>query len=331
MKHLQTIITDHFELPDELAPYIPLEEFVLFDIETTGLSHSKTKVILIGYIIYENGSFMLNQLFCENRSEELELLLAFQKVLESRTFCITYNGRAFDIPYLNSRYKLSDLPYTIHKFRNFDIMRLAKRNKEFFNFDDFKLKTVEKFLGIEREDTISGKESVELYLDYEQSHSPELEHKILLHNHEDILYLLQCLELVKHAQYDTLIAELTKKISYKNTSIYLVDYTVKGDKLILQLHSEDYSNHDYFNYGSPLSVAYSKVNRSLEISCPLFEIKVDGIGYKFVDIDLIGFDDLSFNQLTYDQKMAYLVSISKEIQHANVFDLSSKFLKFSNE
>ncbi len=48
------------------------------------------------------------------------------------------------------------------KSNNLDIMRLVKHNKDYFNFQDFKLKTVEKFLGIEREDTISGKESVEL-------------------------------------------------------------------------------------------------------------------------------------------------------------------------
>ncbi len=79
MKKIQSIVLENFKYPEILKPFIPVDDFILFDIETTGLSHSKSHVILIGYIIYDGTNFVLTQLFCENRNEEKELLLAFQK------------------------------------------------------------------------------------------------------------------------------------------------------------------------------------------------------------------------------------------------------------
>jgi hypothetical protein len=50
-----------------------------------------------------------------------------------------------------------------------------------------KLKTIEKLLGIERTDTISGKESIQEYKAYLLNPQKELLNKILLHNADDIL------------------------------------------------------------------------------------------------------------------------------------------------
>lgn len=61
--------------------------------------------------------------------------------------------------------------------------------KEKLSLSDCKLKTIEKYLGIYREDTISGKESIDLYKEYYVSQDIDLKEKILLHNYEDIYYL----------------------------------------------------------------------------------------------------------------------------------------------
>ena len=324
MKSLHSTVLENFQYPEEILSLIPPEDFVLFDIETTGLSHSKTHVILIGYIVYENSNYILHQIFCENRSEEVDLLKAFQKVLESKTYCITYNGRAFDIPYLNSRYKHNNIPYEIQKFRNLDIMRLVKRNRSYFEFEDFKLKTVEKFLGIQREDTISGKESVELYIAYEISKSRELEEKILLHNYEDILYLLQCLEIVKHAQTDSIYAETTNTIHHNGIKAFIVDSALKGDKLIVNLYSDEYSSHDHYDYSSPVTWAYDSKTSKLEITCPLFTLSVDDQRYQFLDVDLIQFDHTKFNQLSYTDKMQLLIAESKTMKYLNIYRTISR-------
>ena len=74
-------------------------------------------------------------------------------------------------------------------YNNIDILKLIKPFKEKLSLSDCKLKTIEKYLGIYREDTISGKESVDLYKDYTLNQDINLKEKILLHNYEDIYYL----------------------------------------------------------------------------------------------------------------------------------------------
>ena len=72
------------------------------------------------------------------------------------------------------------------KDNDIDILKIIKPFKEKLSLPDFKLKTIEKYLGIYREDTISGKESVQLYNEYVSSNCNKLKDKILLHNYEDI-------------------------------------------------------------------------------------------------------------------------------------------------
>lgn len=321
MKTIQSIVLKDFQYPDILLPFIPKDEFILFDIETTGLSHTKSEVILIGYIVYNGEDYVLHQIFCENRSEEKELLKEFSKVLDAKSYYISFNGRAFDIPYTNSRFKQHGLQHSMAKSNNLDIMRLVKENKEHFHFEDFKLKTVEKFLNIEREDTISGKESVELYNLYEQNKSPELEHKILLHNYEDILYLMKCLEIINHVNPISLYKECPLTIAYHEKRAYIEDMFIKGDKLHVQLYAPDFSNKDYHDFLSTVTWHFDASAKTLEITCPLFTLEVEQIKYQFADTDLLEFEMSPFNELPYDIKMNYLISESKKLKHQNIYRL----------
>lgn len=321
MKIIESIVLEDFTYPDKLRAFIPPESFILFDIETTGLSHSKSEVILIGYIIYDGKNFVLYQIFCENRSEENELLQAFNDAISDKPYYVTFNGRAFDLPYTNSRFKAHDISSQMPKCRNLDIMRLVKHNKERFDFPDFKLKTVEKFLGIKREDTISGKESVELYELYERTSDPELERKILLHNYEDILYLMKCLEIVNHVDHDTLYLEMPLTVSDGTKTAYIEDMIVKGDKLIVTLYSNNFSKHDHFDYGANITWAFNSKAHHLEISCPVFTLHVENEAYVFADTDLMMLSSQPFNEMTYEDKMNHLVSYQGKPMHQNIYRL----------
>lgn len=324
MKTIQSKVLKDFVYPEPLKSFIPKDDFVLFDIETTGLSHSKSEVILIGYIIYDGSDYVLCQLFCENRREEKELLLEFKKVLEQKKYYITFNGRAFDLPYTNSRFKHFGIEYVMPKCNNLDIMRLVKLNKDHFNFSDFKLKTVEKFLDIDREDTISGKESVELYELYEETQSKELEHKILLHNYEDILYLMRCLEIVDHVDPLTMYLENPLTIHGRNFEAYIQEMKVKGDKVIATLHAPNFSSHDYYDFNSVVTWSYDSKLHTLEMTCPLFTLNVDSHSYQFADIDLMELEPMVFNNLSYEMKMEYLISQSGQLKHRNIYRLVQK-------
>jgi len=324
VKIIQSIVLEDFKYPETLKPFIPIDDFILFDIETTGLSHSKSQVILIGYIIYDGTSFVLTQLFCENRNEEKELLLAFQNALTSKTYYITYNGRAFDLPYTNSRFKRFAIDCMMPKSKNLDIMRLVKHNKDYFNFQDFKLKTVEKFLGIEREDTISGKESVELYELYEKTMDSDLEERILLHNYEDILYLMECLSIVNHVHPDTLYQECPLSLTAKNGQLYIQDVKIKGDKLSVCFYAPKFASQDYYDYNSIVTWAYRIEDLTLEVTCPIFTLDVNGESFQFADVDLLELEDTNFNALPYDVKMTYLIAQARKPIVRNIYALMER-------
>ena len=172
---------------DELID-IPPEHFV-FDIETTGLNSNYCKVILIGILYNENNKTIIKQFFSNTEDDEKELLLSFINEIQNYKNHITFNGLTFDIPFLNSRLKKHSIDFSLSKDNDIDILKLIRPFKEKLSLYDCKLKTVEKYLGIYREDTISGKESVDLYKKYLFNQENDLKNKILLHNYEDIYYL----------------------------------------------------------------------------------------------------------------------------------------------
>ena len=181
---------------------IPPNHFV-FDIETTGLSPKYCKVILIGIMYNLNNKTIIKQFFAENEDDENKLLLEFINEIKNFENHITFNGLTFDIPFLNSRFDKHNINYNLSKDKDIDILKLIKPFKEKLSLPDCKLKTLEKYLGIYREDTISGKESVELYNEYISSKCNNLKDRILLHNYEDIYYLGKIFK-IKDILHDTL-------------------------------------------------------------------------------------------------------------------------------
>lgn len=173
---------------------IPQNHFV-FDIETTGLSPKFCKVILIGIVYNENNQTIIKQFFASNENDEKELLLAFVNEIKSFSNHISFNGFTFDIPFLNSRFKKHKIDFLLNKYDDLDILKLIKPYKEKLSLLDCKLKTIEKYIGINRDDTISGKESVELYNKFIKTQDKSIKYKILLHNYDDIYYLSQMIKI----------------------------------------------------------------------------------------------------------------------------------------
>lgn len=210
---------------------IPNNHFV-FDIETTGLSPKYCKVILIGVLFNENNKTIIKQFFAENEDDEMELLLAFKDKFGSFKNHITFNGITFDIPFLNSRFAKYNIDFYLNKSEDIDILRLIKPYKEKLALSDCKLKTIEKYIGIHREDTISGKESVQIYKEFIETKSIDLKNKILLHNYEDIYYLGLLLKIndILEDKLDIIFID-TNKLSLK---IVPTSYKLSGIKLTMK-------------------------------------------------------------------------------------------------
>ena len=214
---------------DELID-IPPNHFI-FDIETTGLNSSYCKVILIGVLFNQNNKTVIKQFFANTEDDEKELLLTFIEDIKNYQNHITFNGLTFDIPFLNSRLKKYSINFSLSKNDDIDILKLIRPFKEKLSLSDCKLKTVEKYLGIHREDTISGKESVELYKEYSSNQDLGLKKKILLHNYEDIYYLGKIFR-IKSILKDKLN---TLSITTDNISLDLVPFSFKITKNTLSI------------------------------------------------------------------------------------------------
>jgi uncharacterized protein YprB with RNaseH-like and TPR domain len=200
---------------DNLIP-IPENHFI-FDIETTGLSAKYCKVILIGILYNLNNKTIIKQYFAECEEEEKDLLLNFIHDIKNFDYHITFNGITFDIPFLNSRFRCNKIDFFIDATNDIDILRIVKPFKEKLSLPDCKLKTIEKYMGIQREDTISGKESIELYKNFILSKDSSLKEKILLHNYEDIYYLGEIYK-IKNI--------IDKKLDYIDININNLNYKV---------------------------------------------------------------------------------------------------------
>ena len=193
MKHIHKTI---FITDDYYTSQYFSDGFVFFDIETTGLSSKTSFIYLIGLAVRENGRIHIHQFLAQNRSDETDLLAAFYAMLHPSDILVTFNGAGFDIPFINARSRsYSSLHNDLSSYEQIDLYRLSANYAHLFHLPDKKQKSIERFLGISREDQYTGKELISIYYEYEKEQKKEPETLLLLHNYEDVLGMTKLLSL----------------------------------------------------------------------------------------------------------------------------------------
>jgi uncharacterized protein YprB with RNaseH-like and TPR domain len=193
------IIKDYeevLELNNTLIRKYDMLDMSYFDIETTGFDKLEHHIILIslGYFITDS-NFHIRQYFAEDIYEEQMILKAFAADISKYSRWCSYNGIAFDEPFITRKlanYKLDCILPTEH----IDLFRLIRPYYKKLGLNRCNLKSVEKHLGIDRADKIDGGESIKIYNEYVAIKSYELRETILLHNYEDVLNLPQVFKLI---------------------------------------------------------------------------------------------------------------------------------------
>ncbi len=165
----------------------PAEECLFFDIETTGFAVRNTHVYLIGCVYYEKNTWKSLQWFAQNPEEETDVLNTFFHFMHAFRVLIHFNGDGFDIPYLQKKAELYGLTADFNRFISLDIFKAAASFKKFLKLENYKQKTIEKFLGVEREDRYSGNELINVYSGYLKNQDKEALELLLLHNRDDIV------------------------------------------------------------------------------------------------------------------------------------------------
>ncbi|MCI8937041.1 MAG: ribonuclease H-like domain-containing protein [Lachnospiraceae bacterium] len=227
----EEIILGNFQLKYPLERLAPLDRILFLDIETTGLLSSGSMIYLIGCAFYSEGNWIIRQWFAQSPEEEAELIKSFLSFAEDYTYLIHYNGNSFDLPFIKHKADQYGLSCDFSKIEGLDIYRRIAPYKNFLKLSDCKLKTVERFLGIKREDNYSGGELIQVYKDFIISHDYSLYHTLLLHNSDDMKGMLETLPILSY--YDLFNSSL--KARKVQANYYNDIHGVPRKELILQL------------------------------------------------------------------------------------------------
>ena len=210
------------------------EDSVIFDIETTGFSAKTTQLYLIGAFYLVDGAPKLTQWFADSPEAEAVVISTFFTFLQQFKTVIHYNGSGFDIPYLLAKCTRYNLPYSFESYISHDIFKETKGLHKLFHLENFKQKTVERFLGIERTDTCSGGELINVYQQYLKTKDQELLQLLLLHNADDVRGLFAILPMLS---YTTLLHQQYEVTNLEINSLN-TDYDLHKSEAVFTLHLE---------------------------------------------------------------------------------------------
>lgn len=84
---------------------------LFLDTETTGLSGGTgTMAFLIGLGWFEEGHFQVRQLLARDFGEEKAALVYLKEIAAGKKFLVTFNGKAFDVNLLTTRFIMNRMP-----------------------------------------------------------------------------------------------------------------------------------------------------------------------------------------------------------------------------
>ncbi|MGB5105896.1 MAG: ribonuclease H-like domain-containing protein [Candidatus Zixiibacteriota bacterium] len=175
----------------------PLADFVFVDAETTGLSAaSGTVAFLVGVAVVDDDRFTVHQFFLPDYPDEPAMLDAIAEIVEDRKIVVSFNGKCFDLPLLETRYAMQKLATPFRGMHHIDLLHVCRRFWK-GRFDDSTLQTLEReLLCAYRQNDTPGFMIPQLYFDYlRHGQSGPLE-GVLLHNRLDIVTLLFLLDAV---------------------------------------------------------------------------------------------------------------------------------------
>lgn len=163
---------------------------LFYDTETTGLKGTGTHIFLNGILQESSEGFTLKQYVLADPSHETAFLFE-SKFWQGKKTIITYNGKSFDWPQLQTRWTLNraHLP-PLRQHPQIDLFHSSKRIWK-NDLQRMKLSIVEEEkLDFHRVDDMPGYLAPMIYLDAVRSGDTEMLLQVLKHNEYDLLSLI---------------------------------------------------------------------------------------------------------------------------------------------
>jgi uncharacterized protein YprB with RNaseH-like and TPR domain len=166
------------------------DEVVYLDTETTGLvGGTGTCAFLIGVGMADSRQFVIRQFFLRDYPEEKAMLAALAEALAPYKCLVTFNGKTFDIPLLETRYALARMRSPFARMAHLDVLHPARRLWK-LRLEHCELTHLERMLlGITRQGDVPGSEIPGIYFDYLRTGNPRGLQPVFYHNSLDIVTL----------------------------------------------------------------------------------------------------------------------------------------------
>jgi uncharacterized protein len=163
---------------------------VYLDTETTGLAGGTgTAAFLVGIGYVEGDHFRVRQYFMRDYHEEGALLRGLAEDLGRFSHVVTYNGKMFDLPLLETRYRLCRQRYPLSQATHLDLLYPSRRLWK-ARIGSCRLQTLEAaLLGVERHGDVPGEDIPRLYFEYVRRRDARALAKVFRHNHVDVVSL----------------------------------------------------------------------------------------------------------------------------------------------
>ncbi len=173
---------------DARLAVLSARDALFLDTETTGLAGgSGTLAFMVGLGWFEGQDFVTVQLFARDFSEEPALLDQVHTLAQGRRFLVTFNGRAFDVNLLASRFILNRRPDPLSDLPHLDLLPPSRRLSG-QRLENCRLVTLEEhLLGLKRTGDVPGQLIPQRYFAWLRHRDARLVADIFEHNRLDIV------------------------------------------------------------------------------------------------------------------------------------------------
>jgi uncharacterized protein YprB with RNaseH-like and TPR domain len=110
------------------AEAVTMRDALFLDTETTGLAGGAgTLAFMVGLGYFEDERFIVEQFFLRDPAQEAAMLCEIDRRVNRRAHLVTFNGRVFDIPLLETRYTLARIAPSFEDMTHLDLLLPARR------------------------------------------------------------------------------------------------------------------------------------------------------------------------------------------------------------
>ena len=170
---------------------------IFIDLETTGLSGGAgTVAFLLGCGYFDLGAFQVRQFLLTSHSAERALLCAAAEFFEGAELIVTFNGKTFDVPVMETRWVFHRMEMPLDGVPHFDMLHPARRlwrsRTGDASMDDggCRLTTLERVLmGVRRVGDVPGFEIPSRFFGFLRTGDPRPLEPVLEHNRLDLVSL----------------------------------------------------------------------------------------------------------------------------------------------